>query len=381
MVADPKRSDKRNDKPYVIMALQGGGALGAFQAGAYKALSEKGFEPDWVAGISIGAINASIIAGNPQQRRLPRLMEFWKVVAGSFDWWDYFPNYSEKLTDLWKVWLSMAGGVPGFFRPNYVPPPFAPPGSAEACCLYDAQKLKTTLQRLIDFNFLNNYAAAEHVRLSLGATRVFGGVQKTFENFGGPNPSDPDCQYACITPDHIMASGAMAPWFPGVVIDHQLYWDGGISSNSSFRHVIKHLPGIGKVFGTKPVVIFLIDLWGAFDREPKTFDEVCWRIKQIQYSSRIEQDIHYAKHFIYRHRGARDTSRIDIIRVSYRNHPNEIPCGDALFSRTEIERRIQDGYGAMSYRLESDPPLWELKTDLRPDNQPEANAGVVIHLF
>jgi hypothetical protein len=213
-----------------------------------------------------------------------------------------------------------------------------------------------------------------------------------------------------------MASGALAPWLPGVLIEEltgtsgrpveRLYWDGGITSNSSFKHIMQHLPVSDSEFKGKQVLIFVIDLWGAFDREPKTFDEVCWRIKQTQFSSRIEQDIKYAREFISNERLKRlkdsserlkekrqqvpskgapaewPLSRIDIIRVSYLAHPNEIPSGDALFSRTEIERRISDGYAAMSHRLEMDPPLW--KADLKnlsADNKEYSGAEVAIHLF
>jgi NTE family protein len=229
----------------------------AFQVSAYQALNEKRYEPDWVAGISIGAINASIIAGNQQKDRLDRLNDFRDVVAGNLDWWERLPNYSEKLTNLWRVWLSIAGGVSGFFQANYVPGPFADPNSPEASSMYNTQKLKTTLQRLIDFDFLKDYESDSHVRLSLGVTRVFGGVSKTFQSFDGPNPAaDPDDQHTSINPEHIMASGALAPWFPGVRINDQLYWDGGITSNSSFKHIIDDLPTIYKKFGNKHVVIF-----------------------------------------------------------------------------------------------------------------------------
>jgi NTE family protein len=390
---DPKKN------LYVILALQGGGALGAFQAGAYQALHESGYEPDWVAGISIGAINASIIAGNPSNQRLPRLRDFWSVVAGNLDWWERVPNYAEKLTNAWKVWLSMVGGVSGFFHPNYIPGSFANPNSPEASSLYNAQTLKTTLGRLINFDFLNETTPernAKHVRLSLGVTRVFGGVPKTFQNFDGPDAiNDTDDLRRDISVEHIMASGALAPWFPGVMIEESigvdgepvkgLYWDGGITSNSSFKHIIADLPRLHEKTENKQVVIFVIDLWGAFDREPKTLDEVCWRIKQTQYSSRIEQDIAYAREFISSGRlrtgdPGWTLPRIDIIRVSYRSHPNEIPCGDGLFSRTEIDRRFRDGYAAMRYRLEITPHPWELDPN-QWSRDSRKDAAVAIHLF
>jgi NTE family protein len=391
MLEDPKKKDNL----YVILALQGGGALGAFQAGAYQALTEKKYEPDWVAGISIGAINAAIIAGNPKEKRLERLKDFWRIVTGNLDWWERVPNYSEKLTNAWKIWLSMAGGVSGFFQPNYIPGPFADPNSSQASSLYNTHKLRKTIESLVDFKIINRYTKEEHVRLSLGVTRVFGGVPKTFQSFNGTNhATDPDERRTEIGADHVMASGALPPWFPGVhikdqsgvVIDDQLYWDGGITSNSSFRHIIEDLPALYHEIGDRQVVIFVIDLWGAFDREPKTFDEVCWRIKQNHYSSRIEQDIKFAREFIANERRRERTDlefqppRIDIIRVSYRSHPNEIPCGDALFSRTEIDRRFRDGYAAMRYRLEMDPPLWKLQ-QLSVDSRSRPDAGVAIHLF
>jgi NTE family protein len=391
MLEDPKKKDNL----YVILALQGGGALGAFQAGAYQALTEKKYEPDWVAGISIGAINAAIIAGNPKEKRLEQLREFWRLVTGNLDWWERVPNYSEKLTNLWRIWLSMAGGVSGFFQPNYIPGPLADPNSLQASSLYNAHQLKKTLGDLVDFNIINRHTSEEHVRLSLGVTRVFGGASKTFQSFNGTNhATDPDERRTEISADHVMASTALAPWFPGVylkdqsgvVIDDQLYWDGGITTNSSFKHIIEDLPALYQVIGDKQVLIFVIDLWGAFDREPKTFDEVCWRIKQTHYSSRIEQDIKFAREYISneRRRGRTDLEfpppRIDIIRVSYRSHPNEIPCGDALFSRTEIDRRFRDGYAAMRYRLEMDPPLWKLE-QLSADSRSRPDARVAIHLF
>jgi NTE family protein len=371
MAGTSYKDQKKNDDRYVIVALQGGGAMGAYQVGAYQALSEKGYEPDWVSGISIGAINASIIAGNHQKNRVPRLRQFWDIVAGNLYWWDCIPNYSEKLTNLWNVWLSMAGGVPGFFQPNFVPGPFAPPYSPEASCLYNTQKLKTTLQSLIDFDILNDYQSPTHVCLSLGATRVIGGVSETFESFGGPDPNNPNCRHTVITADHIMASGANAPWLPGVRINERLYWDGGMTSNSSFKQIIDHLADHRTAIGNRHIVVFVINLWGAYDREPQTFDEVCWRTKQIHYTSRIGHDMSYGKLFLDREwrekqamsnqDGAEWTPQYDLVVVTYKCDSNEIPYGDALFSRTEINRRFEDGYAAMSSLLETQPSPWSLR--------------------
>jgi NTE family protein len=356
-MADPSFSNKQGyDKPYVVLALQGGGAMGAFQFGVYQALSEKGYEPDWVAGISIGAINGSIIAGNRQEHRLKRLAEFWTTVAGDLDWWDYFPNYAEKLTNLWKVWQSMVGGVPGFFHPNPMPPLFAPPSSSLAGSLYNTQRLKKTLQRLIDFPLLNDQQSPAQVRLSLGATDVRQGEPRIFESFGSDAIK--------ITVDHVMASGALAPSFPGVRIDGRLYWDGGISSNSSIRNILHHL---NKNAQDRNVLVFAIDLWSHGNREPKGFDEVCWRLKQINYSSRLKDEIERGKLFLEHERqkergapgGAKSKGHIALVRVSYRSEASAIPWDDALFSRPAIERRIQEGYSAMLEHLQKAPKPWE----------------------
>jgi NTE family protein len=352
-MADPSFSNQEgDDKPYVVLALQGGGAMGAFQVGVYEALSEKGYEPDWVAGISIGAINGSIIAGNQPEHRLKRLTEFWTTVAGDLDWWDYFPNYAEKMTNLWKVWMLMISGVPGFFRPNPMPPLFAPPNSSLAGSLYNTHRLKNTLQRLIDFPLLNDRQSPTQVWLSLGATDVRRGDLKIFESFSSDAVQ--------ITVDHVMASGAIAPSFPGVVIDGRLYWDGGISSNSSIRNILHHLNEIAQ---DRDVLVFAIDLWSHGDDEPKAFDEVCWRLKQIYYSSRLKQEIERGKLVLEQQKaapgGGKSKGHIALVRVTYRSEASAIPWDDALFSRPAIERGMKKGYRTMLELLQKGPRPWE----------------------
>jgi NTE family protein len=356
-MANPSFSNQQgDDKPFVILALQGGGAMGAFQAGVYQALGEKGYEPDWVAGISIGAINGSIIAGNRQEHRLKRLAEFWTTVAGDLDWLDYFPSYAENLRNLWKVWVSMVGGVPGFFLPNPIPPLFAPPNSSLAGSLYNTQRLKGTLQRLIDFPFLNDHQSPTQVRLSLGTTDVRQGEPTTFENFGRDSIK--------ITVDHIMASGAIAPSFPGVRIGGRLYWDGGITLNSSVRQILHHLNDIAV---NRNVLVFATDLWSHGNREPKAFDEVCWRLKQINYSSRLRDEIELGKLFLEHERqkgrgapgGAKSRGHIALVRVAYQPDASAIPWDDALFSRRVVERRMHEGYSSMLEHLQKAPKPWE----------------------
>jgi NTE family protein len=198
----------------------------------------------------------------------------------------------------------------------------------------------------------------------LGATDVFRGEPKIFENFGRDKIS--------ITADHIMASGAIAPSFPGVVINGRLYWDGGVSSNSSVQHILHHL---NELTQSKHVLVFAIDLWSHGNQEPKAFDEVCWRLKQINFSSRLRHEIERGKTFLdheqlkgdHEQLKAQATAggfepqskgRVDIVRVSYQSEPSQIPWDDALFSRSAIEGRIRKGHAAMSEHLDKDPHPW-----------------------
>lgn len=257
--------------PRTILVLQGGGALGSYQAGAYEALLAREEEVDWVAGISIGAINAALIAGNPRERRLQRLRAFWQRVSldvppslslshpgGGIDpgplrgWWD-------QGMAMWGAWQ----GVPGFFRPR---PPWdwwpRPPAS-----LYDTEPLRQTLLELVDFDLLNDGP----MRLSVGAVDVESGNFTYFDN-----------RAERIGPEHIMASGALPPGFGAVQVGERWYWDGGIVSNTPLTHIVGHLPRDCHV----AVTIFQIDLFSARGSLPGTLVEVVERQKDIQYSSR-----------------------------------------------------------------------------------------------
>jgi NTE family protein len=261
----------RNEK--TVLVLQGGGALGAYQGGAYEALAAAGHAPDWVAGVSIGAINGAIIAGNPPEKRVERLRQFWELVSSrlvappiSVD------DTSRKIFNEASAALVASTGAPGFFDPRLPPAIFMPGGTPEAIGIYDTTPLKRTLLQLVDFDLLNSGA----VRYSVGAVDVATGNLKYF-----------DSGEETICPEHIMASGALPPGFPPVEIDGRLYWDGGIVSNTPLQYVIDG--GVPR----RDMVIFQLDLFSARGPVPETLLDVPAREKEIRYSSRTRLNTDY----------------------------------------------------------------------------------------
>ena len=261
--------------------LQGGGALGSYQAGVYQALHEAGIEPDWIIGTSIGAINASLIAGNAPQNRLSRLREFWKRMEQNPIWSfrDIFPGFNEKLS----YWSTVTNGIPGFFRPN----PLAHAGDsyplgADQAGYYSTSPLERTLTELVDFDLVNQCTP----RLTVGAAHVRTSQMRYFDSRDGE-----------LGVKHIMASGALPPAFPAVRIDGELYWDGGILSNTPTEAVFDDNP-------RKNSLIFAVHLWNPSGAEPTTMAEVLNRHKDVQYSSRIashiarQQQAHRLRHVI-----------------------------------------------------------------------------------
>ncbi len=265
----------------VVLVLQGGGALGSYQAGVYEALHEAGVEPDWIIGTSIGAINASLIAGNEPHDRLPRLKEFWKRMERRPAWafGNLFPGFDEKLS----YWSTVTHGVTGFFKPN----PLAHAGDAyvlgpEHAGYYSTSPLEKTLEELVDFKLANRCTP----RLTVGAAHVRTSQMRYFDSR--------DC---AITVKHVMASGALPPAFPAVRIEGELYWDGGILSNTPTEAVFDDNPRMDSL-------IFSVHLWNPQGSEPTTMAEVFNRHKDVQYSSRIasqilrQQQLHKLRHII-----------------------------------------------------------------------------------
>jgi NTE family protein len=257
-----------------VLVLQGGGALGSYQAGAYQALCHHDFEPEWIAGISIGAINAAIIAGNPREKRVERLKEFWNMVSAPVPWNPV--TKSERARSYFNetsAALIAAFGVPGFFTPRFPPAPLWPKGSPQSQSYYDTSPLRATLERLVDFDRINDL----QTRLSVGAVGVTSGNFRYFDNFEFKK------QGKKIGPEHIMASGALPPGFPSIEIEGEHYWDGGIASNTPLDYVLDEQV-------KTDLLIFQVDLFSARGPLPISLLEAAEREKDIRYSSRTRMN-------------------------------------------------------------------------------------------
>ena len=249
------------DKAFV---LQGGGALGSYQAGVFDALCEHNRHPRWVAGVSIGAINAALIAGNAPDKRVQRLREFWELLSSGPS--QQLPVWAgdRAVLNQWSASSASLFGIPGFFKPR-LSPELMFGGAAKVLSYYDTSPLKETLERLVDFDRIN----AHEMRLSVGAVNVRNGNSVYFDNTSHK-----------IGPEHIMASGALPPGFPPIEVDGEQYWDGGIVSNTPLQYVLDNHPG------DKPLVVYQVDLFNAAGPMPVTMSDVLTRQKDITYSSR-----------------------------------------------------------------------------------------------
>jgi NTE family protein len=245
--------------------LQGGGALGAYQAGVYEALHEYGIEPDWITGVSIGAINAAIIAGNTRANRLERLKEFWSRITER-KIWHHTPDGDifRQMRNATSAMMTMTQGQPGFFKPHPVSPWLSAAGARTATSYYDSSPLKETLTELVDFSLINERS----IRFAVGAVNVLSGNFIYFDN-----------QTTEISPEHIMASGALPPALPMVKIGTDYFWDGGIVSNTPLRHLLDTLDRIN-------TLVVQVDLFSARGDLPRDMEAVLSRHKDIMYSSR-----------------------------------------------------------------------------------------------
>lgn len=357
------------DVGQIVVVLQGGGALGAYQAGVYQALHEAGVEPDWLIGTSIGAINASIIAGNPPHNRLPALQEFWDRMAHKpvTLGWPGWHQVAQSLANLQTV----THGIPAFFEPN--PAAFlgshVPLGTDNAG-YYSTAPLAKTLDELVDFRLLNR----NRPRLTVGAAEVRTSMMRYFDN-----------RETSIDARHVMASGALPPAFPAVRIDGELYWDGGILSNTPTEAIFDDNP-------RKNSLVFAVHLWNPVGPEPSTMWEVAHRQKDIQYSSRVAshiaklQQTHRLRHIIkelaeYLPPDIRNLeavremtaygclTRMHILRLLSPGLANEDHTKDIDFSREGIRSRWEAGRANTLRALEWAP--WRGEFD--------PLAGIILH--
>ena len=352
----PPRRTPPDANPHqeTVLVLQGGGALGAYQAGVFEALSEVYREPSWLAGISIGAINSALIAGNPPDQRVARLREFWSLVSSSsFGVPAVAPNGNGRdLLNESSATQAMLFGVPGFFTPRVPPAPFQPPGTLEAISYYDTTPLRRTLEQLVDFELLNSGAT----RLSVGAVNVRTG---NFEYF--------DTAKQTLDVRHIMASGALPPGFAPIEIDGEHYWDGGLVSNTPLQYVLDQP-------GTKRRVVFQVDLFSARGLLPANLAEVSEREKDIRFSSRtrlntsVELERHAmsqaARRLIAKLPAAlrndpdvraltklRCEAAVDVVHLIYRSKHYETQSKDYEFSRVSMQEHWDSGRADMAHTL------------------------------
>jgi NTE family protein len=353
----------------VVLVLQGGGALGSYQAGVYQALHEAGIEPDWIIGTSIGAINASLIAGNSPQNRLSRLRDFWKRME-QHPVWSFrhvLPDFNEKLT----YWSTVTNGIPGFFRPNALAHAGdSYPLGADNAAYYSTGPLERTLTELVDFNLVNQNAP----RLTVGAAHVRTSLMRYF-----------DSRETELGVRHIMASGALPPAFPAIRIDGELYWDGGILSNTPTEAVFDDNP-------RKNSLIFAVHLWNPSGAEPNTMAEVLNRHKDVQYSSRIashiarQQQSHRLRHVINQlaarlPESERDSpavrelasygcpTRMHVVRLLAPQLDRETHTKDIDFSPSGIMQRWNAGYTHTRAVLQRAPWVGEF----------DPLSGVILH--
>jgi NTE family protein len=270
------RGEARARRPLpgqVVLVFQGGGALGAYQVGVYEAMHERGIEPAWVIGTSIGAINAAIIAGNAPEHRLARLHAFWDRIKKSAPLYSYLRLWPGASGYFGNV-ETLVRGIPGFFSPNlasWAGVHF--PLGVERAGYYSTEPLRTTLESLVDFDLVR----ACRTRLTVGAVNVRTGAMRYF-----------DSREESLSPDHVMASGALPPAFPAVRIDGEPYWDGGIYSNTPIEAVLEDRP-------RRDSVIFSVNVWRPQGDEPDTIWRVIGRHKDIQYASRADSHIEKQK--------------------------------------------------------------------------------------
>ncbi len=356
--AGVERSVSRPPFQRIALLLQGGGALGSYQGGVYQALDEAGLHPDWVAGISIGAINSALIMGNAPDRRVERLRAFWETVTQPPMGVPHFRNLElnndlqRQFVNQWRSLGTLLWGAPGFFQPRFPPPTFTPAGTPGNLAYYDVSPLRSLLERLVDFDRIN----AGKERFSVGAVNVKTGNLIYFDNATHR-----------IGPQHVMASGALPPGFPAIEIDGEFFWDGGVVSNTPLQWVLDATP-------RADTLAFQVDLWNARGDLPRDMIEIDTRLKDIRYSSRTRAGTDQFRRVQALRRAAvkllaemhpdlrktpeaellaqeADSTVCNVIHLIYRARRYEGASKDYEFSRRTMEEHWASGYADMKHTL------------------------------
>ena len=352
---DDARRAAMRQAPWALV-LQGGGALGAYQAGVYAELCEVHAQPAWVAGVSIGAINAALIAGNPPERRVQRLREFWELVSSGPA--QRLPPWlaTRETLNQWSAAVAALVGIPGFFEPRRTPALLLG-SAAPVTSVYDTAPLRQTLERLVDFDRLNDAG----MRVSVGAVNVRTGNSVYFDSSSTSSSQR-------IGPEHIMASGALPPGFPPVHIEGEDYWDGGIVSNTPLQYVLDQQSR------SQPLVVLQVDVFSARGPLPATLSEVMERQKDITYSSRTRLNTDVMAANLNLQQAIADLiarlppalrndpavaqvqahlthEPIDIFHLIYRDKPYELESKDYEFSRAAVDEHWEAGMRDMRRTL------------------------------
>ncbi|MBA3535981.1 MAG: patatin-like phospholipase family protein [Tatlockia sp.] len=354
----------------IACVFQGGGALGAYQVGAFRAIHERGYQPDFIAGVSIGAVNGAIIAGNKPADQMDKLTEFWDTISPKL--WSYREIWEEPIDyqsiDVMHHFQNQIGamqslffGLDGFFKPRPIPPSIFTQDNPDKLSYYETSELRATLERLIDFDRINS----KKITLCLGAVNIVSGEMIFFNN-----------QSEVITPDHILASAALPPAFPAVKIGENYYWDGGIYANTPLVTVLDALPELD-------TLCFVIDCFSLKGKLPETMDEVEERQKDIRYGSHSRrltniytsrQNLQVAINVLSHHLTAEakknpviqellelgHEKRFSVVHIIYNGTPFAHAFKDYNFMRSAINSRLKVGYHDAIAVL--DKPDWERKS-------------------
>jgi NTE family protein len=364
----------------IALMLQGGGALGAYQAGVYQGLAEEGIQPNWVAGISIGALNTAIIAGNAPERRVERLLEFWETICQPAYAPPLPPFIEHALFDssdaIRKAFTAMqaAGAVvqgqKGFFVPRFPPPLPTVSGPPQNASYYDTSPMKATLEKLCDFDRINS----GETRVSVGAVNVGTGNFAYFDN-----------THMTLRPEHFIASGALPPGFGAMEIDGQYYWDGGLMSNTPLYEVVQTTP-------RRDTLAFQVDLWSAIGPVPDNITDVQGRMKDIQYSSRtrlVTDMLQRSQRFRHVLREVLDRVAPEHREDAWCKLADELSCSKRynvihlIYRQKEYEGHFKDfQFGLSTMREHWESGLQDIRASLaQPDwlTMPDNDSGFVTH--